>query len=85
MVERRRIQNVLSWTGRIMLKQILTLILTEFTIDSVVLTLIDNVVLTLIIGFLDHLILMCLLTRGYDSVARKTLISIPNILYEVKV
>ena len=75
MVERRRIQNVLSWTGRIMLMQILTLILTEFTID--------NVVLTLIIGFLDHL--MRLLTRGYDSVARKTSISIPNILYEVKV
>ena len=59
------------------------LILTEFTIDNVVLTLIDNVVLTLIIGFLDHL--MCLLTRGYDSVARKTSISIPNILYEVKI
>ena len=83
MVERRRIQNVLSWTGRIMLMQIWTLILTEFTIDSVVLTLIDNVVLTLIIGFLDHL--MRLLTRGYDSVARKTSISIPNIQYKVKV
>ena len=51
MVERRRIQNVLSCTGRIMLMQIGTLILTEFTIDSVVLTLIDTVVLTLIIGF----------------------------------
>ena len=34
-----------------MLMQIWTLILTEFTIDSVVLTLIDTVVLTLIIGF----------------------------------
>ena len=61
MVERSRIQNVLSWTGRIMLMQILTLILTEFTIDSVVLNQIDNVVLSLIIGFLDHL--MRLLTR----------------------
>ena len=49
-----------------MIMQIWTLILTEFTIDSVVLTIIDNVVLTLIIAFLDHI--MRLLTRGYDSV-----------------
>ena len=39
---------MLSWTGRIMLMHIFTLILTEFTIDNIVLTLIKNVVLTLI-------------------------------------
>ena len=51
--------------------QILTLILTELTIE--------NVVLTQIIGFLDHL--MRLLKTGCCSVASKTRILLPNIPY----